>query len=192
MAFFQSIFCGSVKLCLVGLLAGLGSANEIGGQVSQARSPVLDELTRNMLAHHNAERATLRLDPLIWDQALAKDAARWATKLAADNRFEHATDELRRTKQGENLWMGTAKAYTHAEMLSFWLDERKMAKSGVFPQVSQTGNWTDVGHYTQMVWPATRKIGCAVATNLDDEFLVCRYFPAGNRIGDMLNVKNGK
>jgi Cysteine-rich secretory protein family len=192
MAFFQSIFCGSVKLCLVGLLVGLGSVSAVRGQVSQARPVMRDDLARNMLTHHNAERATLRLDPLIWDQVLAKDAARWALTLAANKRFEHATAELQRTKQGENLWMGTAKAYSYAEMLSFWLDERKMAKSGVFPQVSRTGNWADVGHYTQMIWPATRKIGCAVASTLDDDFLVCRYFPAGNRIGDTLNVKRSK
>jgi hypothetical protein len=134
----------------------------------------------------------LGLTPLAWDKMLAKDAGRWAAKLATENRFEHAYDELRRKKQGENLWMGTANAYGYAEMVSYWLDERDLAKSGVFPDISRTGNWIDVGHYSQIIWPATQKVGCAIAHNGDDEILVCRYFPAGNKVGDRLQVKPGK
>ena len=51
---------------------------------------------------------------------------------------------------------------------------------GIFPTVSRSGNWETVGHYTQMVWPTTTRVGCAVASNASNDFLVCRYSPAGN------------
>jgi hypothetical protein len=31
-----------------------------------------------------------------------------------------------------------------------------------------------------MVWPTTTRIGCAVASNAANDFLVCRYASAGN------------
>jgi Cysteine-rich secretory protein family len=192
MPFSQSVFRGPVKQCVAAALAMLGSGSAIYAQDGQVRAVVRGNLAGMMLAEHNGERSALGLASLVWDAALAKDAGRWAAQLAAENRFEHAFGDLRRTKQGENLWMGTADAYAYPEMVSFWLDERKMAKSGVFPDISRTGKWADVGHYSQMIWPTTRKVGCAIARNKEDEFLVCRYFPAGNRIGDRLDVTRRK
>jgi hypothetical protein len=55
-----------------------------------------------------------------------------------------------------------------------------MFQRGVFPAVSRTGNWEDVGHYTQIVWPTTTRVGCAIASTSRTDYLVCRYSPAGN------------
>ena len=41
------------------------------------------------------------------------------------------------------------------------------------------------GHYTQVVWRNTREVGCAVARNGSDDFLVCRYWPSGNWMGQV-------
>ena len=51
---------------------------------------------------------------------------------------------------------------------------------GIFPATSRTGNWIDVGHYTQMIWPTSQRIGCALASTRSTDYLVCRYSPAGN------------
>ena len=86
--------------------------------------------------------------------------------------------------QGENLWMGTTGAYSIETMIGNWASERRWFRAGIFPNVSTTGNWADVGHYTQMIWPTTTHVGCALQRSPRWDFLVCRYSPPGNRDGD--------
>lgn len=136
-----------------------------------------------ILAAHNAERAAMGLEPLSWSGRLAADALDWAKHLATSKRFEHAPPGEGQQAQGENLWMGTSGAFTPEDMVSAWLNERQDYQDGAFPAVSRTGNWRDVGHYTQIVWHNTRQIGCAIASNANDDILVCRYDPPGNWMG---------
>jgi hypothetical protein len=65
-------------------------------------------------------------------------------------------------------------------MVGGWGSEKRFFVRGAFPNNSRTGNWFDVGHYTQIVWPTTTRVGCAVASNGRNDYLVCRYSPAGN------------
>ena len=51
------------------------------------------------------------------------------------------------------------------------------------------------GHFTQMVWKSTRKVGCAsVPCNgrhgTPGNYLVCEYSPAGNMIAPGYFAKN--
>ena len=41
------------------------------------------------------------------------------------------------------------------------------------------------GHYTQMVWQTSTKVGCAMAVCEDsqEQVWVCQYQPAGNWVG---------
>ena len=139
-----------------------------------------------MIAAHNQARRHYRVGPLAWDAALARDAAIYAAKLARSGRFEHDPQRGRQPRQGENLWMGTRSAYSYAEMINLLIDERRDFRPGRFPGVSRTGSWSDVGHYTQIVWPTTTHVGCATASNRRDDYLVCRYLPAGNIVGTVL------
>jgi hypothetical protein len=156
------------------------------------KTVVLDAFSAELLRVHNEERAFQGRQPLAWDAALAADAAKWAANLASRNAFEHAFNELAKNGQGENLWMGTRSAYQPAEMVGYWTAEAEFTKSGRFPDVSKSGNWTDVGHFTQLVWPETRKLGCALKSSAEDDFLVCRYWPGGNRIGDAFTIRPRK
>jgi Cysteine-rich secretory protein family len=146
-------------------------------------------LQSSMLSAHNAERATVGAPPLVWDAALANDAAVWARSLARSGNFVHSPVEIRGAGQGENLWMGTARAYAYGDMIAMWTEEKARTRSGRFPDVSSTGNWHDVGHYTQIIWPSTTKLGCAMASGRGDDYLVCRYGPAGNRVGETVVIK---
>ena len=137
-----------------------------------------------MLDNHNAARRVAGVASLDWDDALASDAKRYAQELAATHRFVHAPRIAGGPVEGENLWMGTRSAFSYASMADTWIDEQQMFQAGAFPNISRTGSWHDVGHYTQVVWAETRLVGCAVASNDSDDYLVCRYFPAGNVLGE--------
>ena len=150
------------------------------GVPAQAQSR-LDRFDERILATHNAERARLGIAPLSWSPRLAADAARWAAHLSTLPELEH-DDSLE--IDGENLWRGSKGAYTPEDMVTLWIDEKAAFQNGVFPDVSRSGQWEDVGHYTQVVWRDTREVGCAVARNARDDFLVCRYWPAGNWMGE--------
>lgn len=132
-----------------------------------------------MLAAHNAPRAALGLPPLGWSPELAGDAAAWARTLSRERSLRHQQQK----GEGENLWMGTAGGYSYEQMVGSWSDERRFYRPGVFPEVSRTGSWHDVGHYTQMVWRTTAYVGCAMSSDRGWDYLVCRYSPPGNWIG---------
>ena len=138
-----------------------------------------------LLAAHNIERDRTGAARLRWSNKLAQDANAWALRLAREGRLEHASGEQRRGS-GENLWMGSARKYSAEDMIGGFVNERDKFRAGIFPQVSRTGNWADVGHYTQLIWPGTQEVGCAVAAGEMNDVLVCRYFPAGNIIGERI------
>ena len=143
-------------------------------------------LRSTMIAAHNQARRQYGVGPLVWDEALARDAAVWAARLARTNRFEHDRQAGRNPRQGENLFEGTRGAYSYADMIGLLIDERRYFKPGRFPDVSRTGSVWHAGHYTQIIWPTSRRVGCATASSRSNDYLVCRYLPAGNVYGTIL------
>jgi uncharacterized protein YkwD len=141
---------------------------------------------QDWLAAHNAARADVGLPPLQWSRTLARDAGEWAITLADRRVFQHAPHDVRKG-QGENLWRGTRDRYSPWQMISYFVAEKRDFRPGTFPNVSRTGRWSDVGHYTQIIWPETQEVGCVTAFNRSDEVLVCRYWPAGNVMGYTLD-----
>ena len=140
-------------------------------------------LRQAMEAGHRTARAEAGLAPLAWDPALARDAKVYADTLAATGRFEHSAQPRGVPEQGENLWTGTRGAYRYDEMVGHWVAEKRDYVPGVLPAVSRTGKFGDVAHYTQIMWRTTQRFGCAEASNARDDFVVCRYVPAGNVAG---------
>jgi hypothetical protein len=154
------------------LLAAAVAASPAAARVSFAAG-----FPSRIVAAHNAERARAGVAPLVWDDALGNAAAAYATQMAMTGRFAHSS--LRRGT-GENLWMGTHGAFSLEAMVGGWASEKRFFTPGTFPNNSRTGNWEDVGHYTQMIWPTTARIGCALAATPRIDYLVCRYAGAGN------------
>jgi hypothetical protein len=131
------------------------------------------------LALHNRERAMWQVPPLAWDLGLAGAADQYASELVRTGSWGHSP-KATRPGQGENLWMGTTGAYQIGDMVGGWIGERRLFRAGVFPAVSATGNWIDVGHYTQMISSRTTRVGCAIRSGGGWTYLVCRYSPSGN------------
>jgi hypothetical protein len=142
----------------------------------------LANLEARLLAVHNRERAATGARPLVWDSKLASAAASYGPALIARGRLAHS-DAASRPGQGENLWMGTRGAYSLEEMAASWADERSLFRPGIFPNVSTSGKWADVGHYTQMIWSGTISVGCSLQRSARWDYLICRYSPPGNVVG---------
>ncbi|HEY2473724.1 MAG TPA: CAP family protein [Candidatus Cybelea sp.] len=161
-------------------VAALSTAS--GRVVAQVpASPGTLSFSAEILAAHNTYRAAVGVPPLTWSDELARSAQAWANALTSSVEFAHDPDVR---NQGENLWMGTTGAFSLTQMIDGWGQEERYFRNGTFPNVSTTGNWFDVGHYSQMVWRSTRKVGCAGVDGSDGNYrLVCRYRPPGNVIG---------
>ena len=148
-----------------------------------------------MLAAHNRARAKVGAKALTWSKDLARHAQKWADRMARDCTLRHRTDG----RYGENLGaaasnMGAPRS-SPDQVVGHWLAEKQCWKYGAFRKTDRCSSScardlqsTGCGHYTQVVWSGTSKVGCGRATcskrGMDWEFWVCNYDPRGNVVGE--------
>jgi pathogenesis-related protein 1 len=139
-------------------------------------SDSLTDRQRQLLAYHNRVRTDVGAPPLTWSVAAESQAQRWAGELARRCDIEHSQG----SGFGENLFMGTLGFYDELDGIRAW-EEEKRDYNG---QPLSRSLAPRVGHYTQMVWPTTRELGCATSVCNDNLILVCNYYPPGNYLGE--------
>ena len=169
-----------VLLVLVSLMACAPSRTQrqrIGGIQTTTRagaeSAVIDPA--KILAVHNRHRAERGAPVLRWSASIAGSAQSWANRLASRDRLEHSRDGL-----GENLWVGTAGAFTQADMVESWGSEVAYFINGrTFPDTCK-GGWSRCAHYTQIIWRRTTQVGCGLTRRSGKDYFVCQYDPPGN------------
>lgn len=143
-----------------------------------------DALLRNeVLSAHNQARSKFGVAPVTWSDELAAGALAHAQYMAATGIYGHDQTPGRRKKSGENLWRGTRGVFSYEVMLGVMVDEARYFRPGAFPDNSVNGDWHSVAHYTQIVWPTTTEVGCALASSATTDYFVCRYAPTGNKDG---------
>ena len=148
------------------------------------------QLAYRLLAAQNRERAAVGHPPLVWDPALAASAASYGPTLARLRRLVHSP-RATRPGQRENLAMAYHATLSPEQLVGMWSAEKRYLRPGIFPAVSSSGNWVDVAHYTQMVWPTTTHVGCALY-QADWDYLICRYSPPGNIDGKPVLASVGR
>ena len=95
-----------------------------------------------------------------------------AQYMASTGAYGHDRTPGRRKKAGENLWRGPRGVFSYDTMIGVMLEEAQHFRPGVFPNISRTGEWTDVAHFTQIVWPTTT---CRARSRpCDHDYFVCR------------------
>jgi hypothetical protein len=161
-----------ILVALVALSAGSATSAQ---SVIQG---VTDDQAARLLAAHNRERAVVGAPPLVWDADLAAHAASYGPTLASLRHLVHSP-RAGRPGERENLAMAWHGTMTPEQLVDMWSREKQLLQPGLFPAVSRTGEWEDIAHYTQMVWPTTTRVGCAIFT-ADWDYLICRYSPPGN------------
>jgi len=126
------------------------------------------------LAAHNKWRAKVRVPPLEWSDELANTALEWAKQLKKENcAFKHSGAK----GLGENLFMGTTGYYDPTDVINSWGEE---IKNYTYNDNSCSGV---CGHYTQVVWKNTKRVGCAKIECNGMDIWVCNYDPPGNYRG---------
>ena len=132
---------------------------------------------KKALEIHNKARKLVGVAPLVWSEKLEKQALNYARFLARNNKFKHS-----KTKSGENLY----KAYPYPDYPLYdaslaWYEEKKDYKYSKIRKFRFSTKM--IGHYTQMVWEGTKEVGIASVKNNGVVYVVARYYPAGNWIG---------
>ncbi|XP_057536825.1 pathogenesis-related protein PR-1-like [Amaranthus tricolor] len=124
----------------------------------------------------NAARAAVRVPPLSWDNRLAAYAQWWANQRRYDCALRHSSGPY-----GENIFWGSGDNWSPAFAVQYWVAEGKY-----YNYYSNSCSYgQDCGHYTQIVWRNSRRVGCAkvVCYNGRGVFITCNYDPPGNYIG---------
>ena len=166
------------------LLAAPLAANPLPSPNWPAPADRGDSLLRNtVLTAHNQARRNFGVPAMAWSDHLASEAMGHASYMARTGIYGHDKTPGRRKKQGENLWRGPRGVFSYDIMVGVMIDEEKLFRPGAFPNNSINGDWHKVAHYTQIVWPATTEVGCAVASSATTDYFVCRYSPTGNKDG---------
>jgi len=141
-----------------------------------------DPFIAESLAAHNNERKAYGLPPLKWSNKLAQSAKAYSQVQARTGTTSHSSG---RVNVGENLAWGSGSGVGVPYLAGRWLAERKYFIRGKnFPNCSNTGSWSDVAHYTTMMWRTTTEVGCGLTkSSRGMNYYVCHYSPRGNTNG---------
>lgn len=148
--------------------------------------------TQAVVAEHNRLRAEAGVnEALRYSPALAKSAQAWANYLQRTHACQMQHSDTT-GGYGENLYWASPlrwsdgqrelRTVTAAEVIRAWGKEQ-----ADYDPVSNTCRaGAECGHYTQMVWRDTTKVGCgfAVCSDSREQVWVCHYAPAGNIAGE--------
>ncbi len=132
-----------------------------------------------IINRHNYYRSTVvgaNIPNLVWSSTLASSAQSWANYLGNNNLFHHSTGHSENLAAGYSSWTSA---------IDGWGSEKSYFIYAPFGNsASNTGNWQDVGHYTQIIWKTTTQCGCGSAPHPTyGTVYVCHYAPAGNIVG---------
>lgn len=165
-----------------------GSGSSPGGSSSSAGSGNSGSCTEpaalaGITAAHNEVRSsvdtTTALPPLEWSCEIAAVAQAYADELAERGcPLEHSTSDY-----GENLYWASGGNPTAADAVEAWAAEESCYTYGEFPNTC-SGSCSSCGHYTQIVWRESTKLGCGQASCGNEQVWVCNYDPPGNYLGE--------
>jgi len=180
-----------VCCCLLLVLAcggdDSGAAEGDGGSGADAPGSDMEPAAlTGITAAHNEARALDGVAALAWDADLAAIAQAWADSCTNVDGFPQIIDhnpgrgDSYPGSVGENIYASGGTA-TGPDAVEAWMDEKPFYDYG---SNSCSGSPSGgCGHYTQVVWAASTKLGCGISNCPGVTFpnsVVCDYSPAGN------------
>jgi uncharacterized protein YkwD len=181
-----------------GVAGQTGTAGQSGGAAGQSgaggTNPLSQDVINAFVAAHNAARSgplnptpNPALPPVSWDPILANSAYNYtALCQGASGLLSHNANRSTDYQAlggsgyvGENIYATTANTVAPADAVDDWMTEASQ-----FDYAAD--DIGDGGHYTQVVWRASIRIGCAIVNcpNLTyHDSVLCDYSPGGNITG---------
>jgi pathogenesis-related protein 1 len=145
-------------------------ASPSGKKPARRPAPAAAGDAQALVDAHNRVRAKHCAPALTWSPKLAQVAQQWANALRDKGcAFGHSGG-----RYGENLAAGTSGVLDAEEVVKMWYDEISQYK------FSGGGFSSQTGHFTQVVWRGTARIGCGRSQCKGMDIWVCEYDPAGN------------
>jgi len=172
---------------------GAGGTTGTGGTTGGATNPLTQDLIDAFVTAHNQARSgplnpppSPALPPVSWDAVLADSAYNYAIRCQGSSGLLSHNDNRSEDYQalggsgyvGENIY-GTSGNATPAGAVALWMNE---APSYDY----NSGSFGSAGHYTQIVWRASVRIGCAIVdcpALTYHNTVICDYAPGGNITG---------
>ncbi|XP_072940026.1 venom allergen 5 2-like [Epargyreus clarus] len=132
---------------------------------------------------------------MVWDEELAEKAAQWAENGIFGHNPNRTIGSQRWELVGENVYFSKFLGWgtlanvevvpNIEEALASWYNE--YMDYGFFPFC--LGTKKAIGHYTQLVWANTHRVGCGISqkkqTGETFTLFVCNYGPTGNYLGQL-------
>ena len=157
-------------------------------QKSSAAPAKATTYQQRVLVSHNVHRANHSASNLVWDNALASTAA----KIASTCVYAHNTT-TDGGGYGQNIAAGLAADNITAIITELFYNGEVGYYTNLYgqanPDMSNFHNW---GHFSQIVWKGTSKVGCAtqycpkglanVGPYTPPHFTVCNYGPPGKSL----------
>eukprot|EP01018_Ginkgo_biloba_P006471 Gb_11054 [translate_table: standard] len=182
--FFCTVYCYLLMICNASrLLHNHDGQNHSIDSYGGGRSPYgkgynnnhNDEAMAFLIPQNNA-RAEVGEYPLVWDHRVESYARWWAEQRRSDCQLIHSDGPY-----GENNFWGSGHDWTPLDAANDWVEEKQYY---TYETNSCDGDEM-CGHYTQIVWRNSRRLGCArVVCDNGDVFMTCNYDPPGNYIGE--------
>ncbi|KZV23376.1 pathogenesis-related protein [Dorcoceras hygrometricum] len=125
---------------------------------------------QDYLKAHNAARSEVGVQPMTWDENVAAYAHEYASQNAGDCELVHSYGPY-----GENLAEGSVEL-TGTDAVSLWIGEKPN-----YDHASNSCTGGVCGHYTQVVWNDSVRLGCGrVQCENGGWYVSCNYDPPGN------------
>ncbi|MFJ4923481.1 CAP family protein [Streptomyces sp. NPDC088725] len=177
-----------MKLKKIGVLLAVATLVGVTGVPAQAREPLRDStdraFLREILRSVNSYRARHGVPPVKLDTKVTRYAKSRAATVSSREQLREAHRGLDH-KYGENLfWHGSTEPNKVAASAAVraWYEESSKYDfdSGQFSE--------ETGHFTQLVWKGTKRIGAARADGKGDDemhesYIVVNFSPPGNMTG---------
>lgn len=176
-----------------GGVGGTGGSGNPDGGAGGAHNPLTQALIDQFVSAHNQARSgpltpppAPPLPPVAWDPMLADTAYNYLSRCVSndhaliDHNANRTTDYAARGGSGyvgENIF-GSTGSSTPAAALTTWMSEASQFDYATSPIGT-------AGHYTQVVWRASVRIGCAIVDCPSVTYhsvVLCDYSPGGNII----------